>query len=288
MKYQNFNQYSKQWGIVVFCCILGGVGIFLGWGFIQNINAKMADGTSATLTFLPIERGDAFYIRTPHGSEILWDGGEDMSVLRELAKHRPFWDRYIDVWIISHPDRDHYYGGIEVLKRMDIGTIMLTGVAKNDPKYHEMFSLAKQKGTKIVFAYKETDLVIDEVRIDTLFPFTSIYGSVEYANNNFSLVQKVSFGSTSVLLTGDIEHETEQVLLEHGIDISADVLKVPHHGSKSSSSPAFIEAVNPQKAVFTVGSKNRFGHPHQEVLDRYTKMGIPFWNTQDGAVVIQF
>lgn len=278
---------KKKWWKFILWSTLGALGAYWGWSIIHTILLKIPDGESATLTFLPIERGDAFYLQTPHGHEVLWDGGENMSVLRELAKVRPFWDRYIDVWIISHPDSDHYYGGIEVLKRMNIGTIMITGVSKNDPKYHELFTLAKKKGTDIVFAYRDTDMVIDGVQIDTLFPFESIYGSVEYANNNFSLVQKVSFGSTSVLLTGDIEHETEQALLEHGVNISADVLKIPHHGSKSSSSASFIEAVHPEKAVFTVGSKNRFGHPHDEIIEKYTKMGIPFWNTQDGPVVIE-
>ncbi len=233
--------------------------------------------------------GDAMYFKTPHGKEIIVDGGIDGSVLSALARHRLFWDKTIDLLIITHPDADHYYGGLEVLKRFSVRNIMLTGVLKDDPKYAELFAIAKQKGSNVIIADSTQDMKIDGITFDVLFPFESIYGSKEFSNNNAALLIKMHYKNHSLLLTGDIESESEKLLLEKGVDLSAEILKVAHHGSKSSSTQSFLEAVRPSLAIITAGSKNRFEHPHQETLDRLKQNHIPFRSTKtEGDIKIEW
>lgn len=278
--------YSAFICAVIFSCVLFFLFVFL---------PVYKQVTFSGLVFMQINRGDAFYMKTQEGIEVIWDGGDDKKFLERLADYRPFFDKTIDLWIITHPDADHYYGGLEILRHVNIENIMLTGVDKNDAKYHEIFRIAKERNINIIYADKTKDLQIgSSILIDTLYPFESIYASrkKEEIGNNFSIIQKLyilkSTTNTvnSVLLTGDIEKTTEEKILLSGVDISADILKIAHHGSKSSSSENFLKAVNPQRAVITTGTKNSFHHPHDETLEVLQKLQIDFDNTKNGDVVI--
>jgi competence protein ComEC len=244
--------------------------------------------TGERMIFFQIDRGDAFYFTTFNGKEIIWDGGVNLDFLKKLDSYRPFWDRHIDLWVITHPDSDHFYGGLEVLKRYKIDNILCTGVMKDDDKYKELFAVAKEKNVNILIADENSDYNFDGLKIDTLYPFESIYASKEKDINNTSIVQKLSYKGVSILLTGDIEEKIETLLIGNGVDLEADILKVPHHGSKSSSSINFLKAVNPKKAIFTTGLKNSFNHPHSIVLERFEKLNIPFKNTNKEDIILKF
>ncbi len=271
----------------MFFLIIGIVGILFLTIFIgKEIFSHLPNGKNIMI-FFQISRGDAFYLRTANGKEIIWDGGDDTSFLEKLSEYRPFYDRTLDYWIITHPDSDHYYGGLEVFKQYNIKNIILSGVSKDDEKYKEIFTLAKEKNTKIIIANSSTDVMIDGVFIDILFPVEYIYGSSEKNGNNYALIQRISTEKKSILLTADIEKETEEKILELGINISSDILKVPHHGSKSSSSEDFLKAVNPKEIIFTTGTKNKFGHPHIEIVKRYEELNIPITNSRMGDVIVE-
>ena len=195
---------------------------------------------------------------------------------------------YIDVIILTHPDADHYYGALEVIKRFKVGKIFLTGALKDDPKYLEIFTLAQEKNIELVFASAQTDFSLDGVLFDVISPFTPQLGNSEAVGNNFSLVFLLSYKEKKILFTGDMETPTEEQLLQSGQDIRADILKVPHHGSKSSSSESFLKAVNPSRAIVQVGTQNPFGHPHQPVIERYKKLSIPFDSTKYGDIVVEW
>lgn len=238
--------------------------------------------------FLQTTRGDAIYIKTPHGKEILIDGGVDRKILSSLSQYRPFWDRYIDVIIITHPDSDHYYGALEVIKRFEVGKIFLTGVLKNDPKYIELFDFIEQKNIEVIFASSRTDFFLDGVDIDFIYPFESLLGDTQSVGNNFSLVFFLKYHGKKILFTGDIETATEEKILRLGIDLTADILKIPHHGSKSSSSQNFLEAVKPSRTIVQVGTENSFGHPHQEIIERYHLKSLPLESTRQGDIVVEW
>ncbi len=257
-------KWYKNLFLGIFLAILFFLVIFFGYFYLnKNILSEKIH-----VIFFQINRGDANYIKTPHGKEILIDGGQDLSLLSSLEKYRPFYDRHIDLLIITHPDSDHYYGFLEVIKRFSVDNILLTGAKKEDPLYQEIFLLAEEKNIQLLFVDKNRDFFVDGVVFNILFPFESLLGT-EKNGNDGSLVIQMEYKGKKILFTGDIEKEEEEKMILNGVDLKSDILKVPHHGSKSSSSEIFLHAVSPEIAVFTVGLKNTFGHPHQEVVDRY-------------------
>ena len=175
-------KYSMIISAIFFLCV-SFVYIFYSFIFLPIYKKVNFSG----MVFFQITRGDGFYLKSKEGVEIIWDGGDDKSFLYKLSDYRPFFDKTIDLWIISHPDSDHYYGGLEVLQQLNIKNIMLTGVDKNDAKYKEIFRIATEKNINIIYADKTKDLKIGDIFIDTIYPFNSIYASKnkEEIGNNF-------------------------------------------------------------------------------------------------------
>jgi len=264
------------------------ISIFLAFGMLWNIFQYVPKGFPI-IYFLQTTDGDAILITSPHGQEIMIDGGIDMSVLSSLSKVRPFWDNTIEMLIITHPDADHYYGAVEILKRYKVKTLVVSGVVKDDPKYAELYSLAQQKNSEVIIANSSTDLLVDGLLFDILRPENFIYGSREHNGNNDSIIIRFSYKEYSILLTGDIEASTEYELLKSGIDIQSQMLKVPHHGSRSSSSIGFIKAVNPKTVIITAGTENRFGHPHEDIVQRYLDLGVEVRSTKtEGTIRVEW
>jgi len=217
----------------------------------------------------------------------LIDGGADNSVLSKLGEAMPFWDRSIDLVILTHPHADHLDGLVEVLKRYDVGTVLESGVNHNISEYAEWRELLKEKEVKVVIAKAgERVKISQKVYLDILTPFEDFVGKSVKNIHDAAIVSKLVFASTSVLFMADAERPLEYQLLN--FDIEADILKVGHHGSKTSSSESFLKAVSPEIAVISVGQKNRYGHPAQEVLDRLGAIGVKILRTDlEGDIAIE-
>jgi len=188
--------------------------------------------------------------------------------------------RQLDGLIVSHNDTDHSGGMASVLAQMPVDWVV-SSLADNTPV------LATHEH---MLCYAGQSWMWDGVRFDMLHPSSSSYEDADIKDNNRSCVLRVTSQFGSLLLTGDIEREAEQELLETLPDkLAVDVLVVPHHGSKTSSTPAFIAAVQPKVTIFTVGYRNRFGHPKQAVLERYAQIGSKAYRSDnDGAVLLNF
>ena len=175
---------------------------------------------------------------------------------------------------------------IDVLKRYDVGMVIESGVSYATADYDEWNRLLAQKHVHVVYAHAGERVSLSERAVlDILHPFKDMVGA-RFANVHDSMVvTKLSYGSSTVLFMGDAEKIIEYRLMGSGIAIAADVLKIGYHGSKTSSTEEFLHAVNPRYAVISVGRKNRFGHPHQEVIERIRKFGIKLFRTdEDGDV----
>ncbi len=221
------------------------------------------------IDFYNVGQGDAIFIETPDKRQILVDGGPDLTILEKLGKEMPFWDRYIDLVILTHPEYDHIGGLIEVIKCYEIGSILTTGVVRDTAEYEEWIRVIEKE--KIPFIIAQAGGIIDlgdGIKLVVLYPFESLSGQKIKKANNSSIVAQLVYKDFEVLLTGDIEKEVERKLVGAGINLQSDVLKVPHHGSKTSSINEFITAVNPFVAVIQAGKDNSYGHPHGSVLDR--------------------
>ncbi len=235
--------------------------------------------------FLNVGQGDAILIRTPNGKNILIDGGPDRKILAELKEVMPFFDNTVDYMMFTHPDKDHFEGLIHVLKKYPVKQILFTGVYKNNYLSNAFFKAAREKNIKITVVDEKSDISLaDGTTIDIVFPFHQTLAA-QKATNNSSLIINIIYGNNKILLTGDSEIDTEEKLLAASSKIDADILKVGHHGSKTSSSMDFLKVVTPKYSVIEVGKDNQYRHPHQSTLENLKKMGSKIFRTDlDGRI----
>lgn len=223
------------------------------------------------VTFFDIGQGDSALVQTPSGQNILIDGGPSRAILNKLGNYLPWTERTIDLVILSHPHADHVTGLNHVLERYQVRHVLLTGALHNTPEYLRFLELIKQKNIPVTFAQGGQEFVFnDEVKVEVIWPM-ELLANKEFSDvNDSSIVNKISYGSTTILFTGDTPLENEIAMIAAGVNLKAQILKVAHQGSKTSSSEEFIKAVSPQAAVISVG-KNNYGHPSPEVVARLKK-----------------
>ncbi len=238
--------------------------------------------------FLDIGQGDAILIKTPYGQNILVDGGPGNAVIQRLSENLAWWDKKIDLMILTHPHSDHVGGLADVISRYNVEKILYTGVIYNSPDYIAWLEIIRDCGIPLIIIDRPQIVKLGEdCRLDILYPMESILGKEVSNLNNSSIVIKLIYKKIKFLLAGDIELETEQELLDSEIDLSAQVFKANHHGSDTSNSQEFLQAVNPDIAVIQVGAENDFGHPSRRVIKRLERMGVKiFRNDLDGTVKV--
>jgi competence protein ComEC len=237
--------------------------------------------------FLDVGQGDSILIRAPSGQNILIDGGPNNLVLEHLNNILPFWDRTIDLMILTHPHADHVTGLVEVSRRYRVKRALYTGVVHTLPAYLEWLKeLKTQKIPTTIIDHAQTIYLTPDCQLKILYPLKSLAGQTAVNLNNTSIVAKLTYKQVSFLFTGDIEAEAEDELLAQDQSLRAQVLKVPHHGSHTSSQPEFIQAVKPQFAVIEVGEKNEFGQPSRRIIKRYQTIGTKVYRTDKDRTII--
>lgn len=238
--------------------------------------------------FLAVGQGDAILIKTPAGQNILIDGGPGKTVINLLAENLPWRDRHIDLMILTHAHDDHVSGLIDVLKRYDVKKILYTGAAHNAPNYLAWLKLAMNKKTPLIIIDKKQTVNLGKgAKMEILYPDESFLDKTLEDLNQSSIVITLSYGQNKFLLMGDAGEEIEKKLIASGADLSADVLKIGHHGSQYSSSQDFLDKVNPEVAVIEVGEGNDFGHPSLRIIKRLERIGAEILRTDlNGTVKI--
>lgn len=260
---------------------------FIALGLLDGFMAISLLRTPAGLTVdvLDVGQGDAVLITTSDGNRILVDGGPDFSVLTELGEVLPPGVRRIDLLVLTHPHADHVAGLIPVLERYKVGAVLLSAPAYETMEYAYFMELVRGEGVPIYIAEASSDFRLGTAYLDVLYPFEPLLGETMENVNNASVVLKVSEGESSILLMGDAEQEVEAELLKAGVNLTADVLKAGHHGSKSSSTFAFLEAVDADWMLISCGEVNSYGHPHQVTLESAQNLGMEVLRTDlDGRI----
>lgn len=228
--------------------------------------------------FFDVGQGDAIFIETPSGKQILVDGGPGDVVLDKLSAVMPFWDRSIDDIILTHPHADHLDGLVSVMDRFQIEHLYWTGVdyfSTLSPAFHQ--ALLQLSDVQEVVKPATLDFG-DGARLQFLYPTSSLAGDKMDDLNASSIVSLLTYGETSVLLTGDItaDHESE---IASALTTPIDVLKVAHHGSAYSSTNIFLQSADPRYAVISCGLSNDYGHPAPSTIQRLRSLGAEIFRT---------
>ncbi len=259
-----------------------GITVFIWYGVLAEER-----GGILTVVFLDVGQGDAIFIESPSGKQILIDAGANKKVLRELAKQMPFYDRSLDILIATHSDKDHIGGFPAVLDAYEVETFLETEVLCKNSICEKLDKQIQDK--KIEKKIAGRGMVIDlndGVFLEVLFPDRD---ATNLETNMASIILKLVYREDSFLLMGDSPKSIEEYLiLLDSFNLDADVLKLGHHGSKTSSGESFIGYVSPEVAIVSAGKDNSYGHPHQEVLDVLEKFEVEVLRTdEDGTIVIK-
>lgn len=243
-----------------------------------------------TVAYLDIGQGDSIYIEAPNGKQMLIDGGPGPIVLSKLGDVMPFGDRSIDLVLATHTDADHIGGLPVVLDKYEVGQIIENGADNTTKTYKNLEDKIKDKNIKKLVAHRGMKIILDkehDIYFDILFPDRDV-SSLD--SNDGSIVGKLVYGSESFMFTGDATKYTESLIMnnENKETLHSQVLKIGHHGSKHSSSESWLKAISPEAVIISAGLKNRYGHPHQDVIDRLNNLNIPYLGTyQKGTIIFK-
>ncbi len=250
-----------------------------------KIGGPVCDERYLCVVFLDVGQGDAIFIQSPSGTQMLIDGGRDNSVLRELGSVMGFFDKDLDYALATHPDADHVGGLADVFERYQVANVIRTENESDTPVWTRVEKLMEKEGSKIYFARRgQTYDLGGGVSLEILFPDID---PSELESNTASIVGKLTYGGTSFMLTGDSPKAIEEYLvLIEGEHLKSDVLKAGHHGSRTSTSELFLDEVRPTYAVISAGKNNQYGHPHVEVTDMLFNAGVKTYATaEEGRIV---
>ncbi|EKD47121.1 MAG: hypothetical protein ACD_66C00214G0001 [uncultured bacterium] len=241
-----------------------------------------------------VGQGDAILMQNG-SSQVLVDGGVGSRVLDCLGKYMPFWDRQIEIIVLTHPQADHFSGLIEVFKRFKVGYFLAPGVDNSTQGYQVLKDLVMSSQVQIVNPSEGMNVRLGKIYLDIINPTSkllaseNVLGSVGEIGmftttrdlNDFSVVFNLTFGSFDAILTGDIGQEREKAILTTGKIKEVEYIKIPHHGSRNGLTKEFLDATSPSVAVISVGAKNTYGHPHKEILDMLKTAGVKVLRTDE-------
>ena len=237
-----------------------------------------------TVSFLDVRQADCTVIQYGSSTMII-DAGGNAGAASLVAKLQIMDISKFDVVIGTHPHEDHIGGLDAVINNFDVGTIYMPKISNDTKTFEDVLLAIQNKGLTVITPIPGTNFTLGgDVQCTILAPNSQSYSEL----NSYSIVLKVTFNGQSFLFTGDAEVDSEQEMLAKGYDLKAEVLKVGHHGSTSSTSAEFLEAVSPEYAVIFVGIDNTYGHPHQETLDRLTAAGVKIYRTDLSGGTIKF
>ncbi|TAK57338.1 MBL fold metallo-hydrolase [Patescibacteria group bacterium] len=269
---------KKPWLVAV--AVLLASNIFIWYAVFYEDH-----GGLLTVAFLDIGQGDAIFIEAPNGNQLIMDGGPDRSLLRELSKVLPFYDHSIDMLVVTNPDTDHFAGFIDVLKNYEVEKVIEPGTKATSETYRAFEKGVALEQAEKTIARRGMKIILDkQVYLEVLFPDQDVS---QFSTNDGSIISRLVYGDVSYMLTGDTTQKMERHVLALGDRaLASTVLKVAHHGSRTSSGEDFVKAVDPKFVVISAGRNNKYGHPHKETLDTFSKLQTPVLGTYERGMII--
>lgn len=231
--------------------------------------------------FIDVGQADSILIQCGNENMLIDAGNnDDGDMLVEYIKSQDV--NKLDYLIGTHPHEDHIGGLDRVIESFDIGNIYMPKASSNTKTYKDVLDVIKAKGLKITSPIPGSSFKLGDAAVEIFAPNSATYEDA----NNYSIVMKLKYGSTSYLFTGDAENISEGETIEKGFDISANLIKLGHHGSNSSTSEEFLDRVNPQYAIISVGTGNDYGHPTKNTMDKLKKRSIPVYRTDENGTIV--
>ena len=242
---------------------------------------RMPDG-SLHIKVFDVGQGDSIFIRTPAGYKILIDGGSNDKVLDYLGSELPFFDKTLDLVVLTHPQSDHLAGLIEVAKRYDIKSLWVSYSENDTAQYSEWESVLETQGLEGTVVWSGDQLTFsDSVVLQVQWPREE---SATDDLNTTSIVVLIDYNDFEGLLTGDADNQVQPYTKSTS---KIEFLKVPHHGAKTALDKTFTSKLSPEISVISVGSRNRYGHPTQNTLELLESIGSKIYRTdQNGTIEI--
>lgn len=271
------NSKIARLGMLIVVTIACGVGVVV-------LKEKPVEARTKVYMF-DVGQGDSFFIQTKNGKQMLIDGGKDATVLSELSRVMPWGDMSIDIVLATHPDLDHIGGLDEVIKRYNVDMVLTSEVGGETQEYKKFLALIEEESIPLYTVRQGMVLTFSEDESFTvLFPDRDVR---DWETNAGSVVGKFTSGERSVLFTGDSPAPIEQYLaktIPEQLDV--DILKLGHHGSRTSTTAALLKVATPDTALISAGRNNSYGHPHKEVLTLLKQFTVPFISTQEEGTVL--
>ena len=233
--------------------------------------------------FIDVGQGDSIFIELPSGNNILIDGGSSSSVSKVVSYLKNLGINRLNIVVGTHPHEDHIGGLIEVLNSFSVDNVIDSGVAHTSKTYQEYLNTILSKVINYIVPEVGDEF---DLKLDTKMKIVGPLSPSEGDLNNSSIVFKLIYKNVSFLFAGDAEAELENQILQRNLDISSDILKVGHHGSSSASSIEFLRKVNPDIAIISCGTGNRYGHPHDITLNNLSNLGITIHRTDESGNII--
>lgn len=280
------SEISVKRKLIVVAMLLA-LSVFAWWPELGEVELQspLCDASILCVVFLDVGQGDAIFVQSPSGVQMLIDTGRNQEVLRGLGEVMSFSDRDIDYVLATHPDADHIGGLGDVLDRFNVAHVIRTSNESDTLLWQEAEKKIEIEGAVVTIARRGQRFDLGSgVFLDIIFPDTDVSG---YETNASSIVARLVHGPHSFMLTGDSPKSIEEYLvLIEGEYLESDVLKVGHHGSRTSTSELFLDEVSPSYAVISAGKGNSYGHPHLEVTDALFNAGVETFSTADHGHVV--
>ncbi len=265
----NIKKTIRHWKLFLIIIFLVGDSVVWYAVFRESPSKFM------TVGFLNIGQGDAIYIESPTHNRMMVDGGPSSVLLSELGKVMPFYSKSVDTLLVTNPDADHYSGFIDMLQSSyRVNRVIEPGTHSPTATYALLEKTIQEKNVPKILAHRGMVVHLGGgADLHILFPDQDVSS---WTTNDGSIIAKLTYGSTSVMLTGDAPSKTEEYVLSlDGKNVQSTILKEGHHGSRTSASEPFISAVKPQYDVISAGLNNKYGHPHKETTDLLNSLHIP-------------
>lgn len=241
-----------------------------------NVNSDMLE-----VHFIDVGQGDSTLIIQGDKSMLIDAGtNESHEIVEEYLKAQGI--QKLDYIVGTHPHEDHIGGLDDVIKNFDVDNILFPKAISTTKTFESFINAVKDKGMKLTNPIVGQEYELGKARFKILAPNSEKYDEL----NNYSIVLKLSFGNVNYLFTGDAQKESEEEILNNGIDIKSDVIKIGHHGSSTSTSSKFLNAVNPKYAVISLGKDNSYGHPHKEIITRLKISDIKIYRTDENGTIV--